>query len=434
MSVSELSAAETPVPETNWAGNHTFQAPQIAHPATVEDVQTLVRQSEKVKALGARHSFNDIADSTQTIIALDRLPETLAIDEAGQRAQVSSQFTYARLCSQLHTAEYAIHNMASLPHISLAGAIATATHGSGDTNGNLATAVGGLDMITADGARVQFVRPAEGRAQDDEFSGAVVSLGALGVVVGITLDVRPTFQVQQAVYERLPFAHLLENFDGVMGGAYSVSLFTDWQTDRVNQVWLKQLAGEDVSPFAPDFHGAQLSAVTLHPSGRTPADSCTEQMGVPGPWHERLPHFRPEHTPSVGHELQSEYFVPRAQAVDALRTVAELGSVLAGTLIISEVRTIAEDALWLSPAYGQDCVGIHFTWRNDWPAVQAVLPTVEEALLPFAPRPHWGKIFTYSAAHLQAVYPRLADFRALMQKYDPQGKFRNRYLEQSLLG
>lgn len=427
--------------ETNWAGNYVFSAAKIHTPPHIEALQSLVIESRRVKAIGARHSFNAIADSEETMIGLNALPEecVLHTDDAGKvtAVTVSAGMTYARLGELLHAAGYAVHNMASLPHITVAGAIATATHGSGDRNGNLATAVLGLEMVGADGELRRWTRETDG----EDFSGAVVNLGGLGIVVRVTLAVRPTFRARQWVFEGLALEQLAGNFDALMGCGYSVSLFTDWQTRRINQVWVKAVLETDgVGEGEPDEladslnrllagSGAVAATTPLHPSGRSPADSCTPQMGIAGPWHERLPHFRPEFAPSMGNELQTEYFVPRSRAMEALETVAGLGQELRAGLLVSEVRTIAADELWLSPAYGQDCVGIHFTWRNDWALVSALLPTLESALAPYGARPHWGKLFLLEGEPLRSLYPRMGDFAGLLARVDPVGKFRNAYLE-----
>jgi xylitol oxidase len=321
--------------------------------------------------------------------------------------------------------------MASLPHISVAGAIATATHGSGDANGNLATAVEALKLVAADGDVMTLSREQHG----EQFDGAVVGLGGLGVVTEVTLAVQPAFSVQQEVYEDLPVEQLEDHFDDIVASAYSVSLFHDWRSEAVSETWLKRrLPDRAALPVAPDFFGAKLAPTDRHPVVRLSADPCTAQMGIPGPWHERLPHFRVDHVPASGDELQSEYFVPRHHALAAMRAVERLGERMAPLLWISEVRTIAADALWLSPCYGQACVGLHFSWRRDWPAVQRLLPLIEEALAPFEPRPHWGKLFTLPASQVQSRYPRLPDFRALLGKFDPGGKFRNAFLDACIFG
>lgn len=412
-------------PGWNWAGNLRYRATRLHCPETLDELRAIVAQSRRVHALGSRHSFNDVADCEADLVSLERMPHTLTIDRERRTATVGAGITYAQLCPQLHRAGFALHNLASLPHISVAGAIATATHGSGDGNGNLATAASAIEVVTAEGDLLTLSRERDG----ERFDGAVVALGALGVVVRVTLDLLPAFEMRQQVYRGLPMAQLKAHFDAIMSSAYSVSLFTDWQTDFVNQVWLKQRIGDPAPDTAGEFFGATPATRPQHPIETLPAEPCTTQMGVAGPWHERLTHFRPDHVPSAGDELQSEYFVPRRFAVEAMRAVAALREHLAPVLLISEVRSIAADELWLSPCYGQACVGLHFTWKKDWPAVQRVLPLIEAALAPFEPRPHWGKLFTLPPAKVQARYPRLADFRALARDLDPQGKFRNAFLD-----
>ncbi len=410
----------------NWAGNLTYSAARLHRPTTVEQIQDIIRNSRKAKALGTRHSFNTIADTADDLISLEHLNRVVALDLEQRTVTVEAGMKYGELGAYLHDAGYAVHNMASLPHISVAGACATATHGSGDTNGNLATAVAALELVTGKGDVVTLSRERDGGT----FPGAVVGLGALGVVTKVTLDIVPSFTMRQEVYETLARAELTAHFEEIMSSAYSVSLLNDWQHDRVNLVWLKRLV-TDTAPtqVAPDLFGAKLAPVDRHPIAELSAENCTPQMGVPGPWHERLPHFRMGFTPSAGEELQTEYFVPRSQAVAALNAVTELHADIAPLLQISEIRTVAADNLWLSPCYRQPCVAIHFTWWKDWAAVKEFLPRLEESLAPFDARPHWGKLFTMPPARLQALYPRLSDFRQLAQSYDPDGKFRNAFLD-----
>jgi xylitol oxidase len=415
----------------NWAGNHRFGAARVHYPETVAQVQELVARCAKLKVLGSRHSFNAIADCTEDLISLERFEHVVAIDHERRTATVDAGIKYGQLGLQLHAQGYALHNLASLPHISVAGACATATHGSGDANGNLATAVAAMELVTADGEVVVLSREHDG----DRFQGAVVGLGGLGVVTALTLDIVPTFAVQQEVYEKLPLAQLEDHFDDIVSSAYSVSLFTDWQADRVNQVWLKRrLTDEAALAVAPKFFEATLASSERHPIASLPAEPCTAQMGIPGAWHERLPHFRIDHMPSSGEELQAEYFVPRQHAVAAVRAVDRLRAQIAPLLQISEIRTIAADTLWMSPCYQQACVAIHFTWKKDWPAVSKVLPMIEEQLAPFNARPHWGKLFTMPPAQLRSLYERLPGFQQLLRSYDPQGKFRNAFLDTYIFG
>ena len=330
------------------------------------------------------------------------------------------------LCAYLHRHGFALRNLASLPHITVAGAVATATHGSGEGNANLSSAVMAMEMVTAEGEVVTISR----ERNADLFDGMVVSLGALGVVTTLTLDIVPAFEVQQYVYENLPLATLLDHFDAIEASAYSVSLFTDWHSGHIGQIWLKRRvdAGVPITP-EPTLFGATLATRPLHPIVSLSAEPCTEQMGAPGPWHTRLTHFRLEFTPSAGEELQSEYFVPRIHALDAFRALDSICDQIAPVLQISEIRTVAADALWLSPCYWQAAVALHFTWQKDWDGVRKVLPLIEDALVPFGVRPHWGKLFTLQPARLQSLYPRLTAFRRLLNDYDPQAKFRNAFIE-----
>ncbi len=418
-------------PEHNWAGNIIYGTTAIHRPNTVAQLQEIVARSSKLRVLGSRHSFNTIADCTDDLISLEHFDNTVSIDHVRHTATVNGGITYGQLALQLHRAGYALHNMASLPHISVAGAIATATHGSGDGNGNLATAVAALEIVKANGDVVVLSR----ESNEEQFLGAVVGLGGLGVVTKVTLNIQPAFAMQQEVYEYLPVAQLEAHFDEIASSAYSVSLFTDWQTDTVNEVWLKRrLPGDEGIAVAPAFFGATVAHKDVHPVLRLSAEPCTPQMGMPGPWHERLPHFKIDHIPASGDEVQTEYFVPRQHAVAAMRALAGLRDRMATLLWTSEVRTIAADALWMSPCYGQAGVGLHFSWHRDLPAVQKLLPLIEVALAPFEARPHWGKLFAMSPAHVQSLYRKLPDFRDLLRAFDPLGKFRNAFLDAYVFG
>jgi alditol oxidase len=407
---------------TNWAGNIAFTAERVHRPATVAELRELVASSAEVRALGTGHCFNRIADTPGDLISVAGLPRVIDIDPATATATVSAGLRYAEVAEHLHRAGFALPNLASLPHISIAGACATGTHGSGDGNGGLATAVSALRMVGADGEFIELSR------QDDPevFPGAVVALGALGVVTELTLELVPGFEVAQYVYEGLALDRLAETFDAVFGAAYSVSVFTKWVGD--GSVWLK-LHAESEQPPAPEWLGARLADGQRHPISGMPADFCTQQGGVPGPWHERLPHFRPDFTPSAGEELQSEFLLPRAAAPQAVAALRGLAERIAPVLQISEVRTVAPDDLWLSPAYGRDTVAFHFTWIKDTEAVTPVLAAVEQRLGPLGARPHWGKLFTAPPRQVADLYEHSADFQRLMLAHDPAGKFRNAFVE-----
>ena len=415
----------------NWAGNYEYRAARLHEPESIEQVQDVVRSVAKLRVLGSRHSFNDIADTTGDLLSLTRLPRVFELDREAATVTVDGGVRYGELCGPLDAAGFALHNLASLPHISVAGACATSTHGSGDRNGSLATAVSGLELVTADGEIRRLSRARDGGV----FEGAVVALGGLGVVTTLTLDLQPAFRMRQDVYENLPLAQVVDHFDEITSSADSVSLFTKWRERTVDQVWLKRRV-TDGDTFEPpgDFFGATRATVPKHPIPGMSPDACTQQLGVAGPWHDRLPHFRMDHTPSAGDELQSEYQVPRGRAVDALLAVDALRDRISPLLQASEVRTIAADDLWMSPSFGRESVAIHFTWQPDWDAVREVLPQIEEALAPFEPRPHWGKVFLADAATLAPRYERLPDFARLARRLDPRGAFRNDWLAAHVLG
>ncbi|MEU4393707.1 D-arabinono-1,4-lactone oxidase [Kribbella sp. NPDC023855] len=404
---------------TNWAGNITFSA-EPHTPESVPELQELVRSSEHVRVLGSGHSFNRIADTTGTLVSVANLPRVVTVGE--ETVTVSAGLRYGEVTAALQAEGRALHNLGSLPHISVAGACSTGTHGSGDANGTLASAVSGITFVNADGELVTLTR------DDPDFAGSVVSLGALGVTVSLELDTRPSFQISQVVYDGLPVDRLGSDFEEVFASAYSVSAFTDWVDPDV-MIWRKLRAG---TPYEPSWLGARVADGARHPIKSMPADFATQQGGVPGPWNERLPHFRLEFTPSNGEELQSEYFVPRAVAAQAFEELKALGDRMAPVIQISEVRTIAADDLWLSPSQGRDTVALHFTWIRDEEAVRPVVEAIEEVLLPLGARPHWGKVFTVDAATLRECYPKVPEFIALAAKYDPAGKFRNDYLDTCL--
>ena len=413
-------------PEQNWAECYTYKAAHIQSPRTIDEVQQIVRTSAKVKALGTRHSFNDIPDTPGDLISLRHLNQAISLDHDKQTVTIEAGMRYGELGRYLETEKFALPNLASLPHISVVVACATATHGSGDRNGNLATAVSAIEYIVADGSSVRFSRS----DHPDVFDGVVVSLGALGIAKSITLDLVPSFAVRQDVYEGIPFETAITHFDEIMSGAYSTSMFTDWASPKINQTWRKRLTStDDITEADPTFFGGSLAKRDLNPIKNASPKNCTTQTGIPGRWNERLNHFRMEFTPSVGEELQSEYLVPRRDAVEAILAVQTIADQIAPHVHLTEIRSIAADRMWLSTAYERDSIAIHFTWKKEWEAVHALMPQIEVLLAPYSPRPHWGKLFTVPAAHLHPRYPQLRAFRRLASSVDPDGKFRNDFLD-----
>ena len=375
----------------NWAGNFEFSTGNVFYPKSVEEIQGLVRKLPKLRALGTRHCFNRIADSKDNLISTRELNKVVSLDENARTVTVEGGIKYGELAPWLHEKGFALSNLASLPHISVAGSITTATHGSGVKNANLSAAVSALEIVTVNGEVIHLSKNNDG----EKFLGSVVGLGALGIITKVTLDIEPTFAVRQNVYLKMPLSELKDHFEKIVAAGYSVSLFTDWQEESINEVWIKYRAddGSDYNTM-PEFFGAKAATKNMHPIAELSAENCTEQMGVPGPWHERLPHFKMGFTPSSGKELQAEYFIPSHNAVDAILAIQRLGKQIGPHLFISEIRTIAADNLWMSPCRKVQSVSIHFTWKQEWDAVIKLLPVIEKELTPFNVRPHWGKLFT----------------------------------------
>ncbi|MGH3155978.1 MAG: FAD-binding protein, partial [Streptosporangiaceae bacterium] len=323
---------------TNWAGNVSLRASSFHRPASVPGLQRLVAGADRVRVLGTGHSFNEIADTPGHLVSVAGLPPLAEVDTAGGTVTVSAGMRYGELAVALNRLGRALPNLGSLPHISVAGSCATGTHGSGNANGCLATSVSAVQMVTAGGDLVTMSR----RADPGRFPGAVVALGALGALTQLTLDTVPSFDVRQYVYEDLPVEQVTSHFGEIFASAYSVSLFTDWRAPRFTQAWLKRRADAPGAGVAePQWMGGRLADGPRNPVPGAPARNATQQLGVPGPWYERLPHFRLEFTPSAGDELQSEYLLPRGQAAAALDALGPLAAELAAVLQIAEIRSVA---------------------------------------------------------------------------------------------
>jgi len=414
----------------NWAGNLEYSTSKIDYPKSLEEVQQLVKKYSKLKVLGTRHCFNTIADSKYNFISLREMKKIVSLDANAKTVTVEGGIKYGELCPWLNDKGFALHNLASLPHISVAGAITTATHGSGVRNKNLCGPVEALEIVTADGDVINF-----SKKDGEKFYAAVVGLGAIGVITKVTLNIQSAFMMRQWVYTKMPLQQMKEHFDEIVSSGYSVSLFTDWQNESINEVWIKSLVDDASNAEAKkDFFGAAPATKNVHPIIELPAENCTEQMGVPGTWYERLPHFKMGFTPSSGKELQAEYFVPHEHAVEAIQAIQKMGKEIGPHLFISEIRTIDADDFWMSPCYKQPSVTIHFTWKQEWNAVSKLLPAIEKELAPFNAKPHWGKLFTMSPSTLASRYQKMNDFKKVVAEFDSKGKFRNEFLEKNIYG
>ncbi len=405
----------TDFPRTNWSKSFRYQFRNCIRPTSIDALCDAVRSATKIKVLGSGHSFNAIADGDVAVV-LNAMPFAPEIGDDGKKVSIAGHATYGDLARFLHLHGLAVHNLASLPHISIAGAIATATHGSGNLNGNLATAVCGLEFVGGDGRIIRVERT------DPDFDGMLVHLGALGVVTRVTLDVQPAFQVRQNVYEGLSWSTLLDNLDEIFAAGYSVSVFTGWG-DEAGQIWVKATTDEGTH----SIRGATPAAVKRHPIIGLDPVNATDQLGEPGLWSDRLPHFRIGFMPSSGEEIQSEFHVPRRHAVAALEALVAVRHSFSHLIQAGEFRTVGADRLWMSPQYQRDTLSIHFTWRRDAAAVDQAVSQIEAALAPYEALPHWGKVF--SARDLSEHYPMASAFKKVRERMDPERKFWNEWLD-----
>jgi xylitol oxidase len=404
--------------ESNWADNHSFVAERLHRPASVDDVRRIVADARRAHAIGARHSFNAVADSPGDLIDLQGIDPAIVIDVERRTVTAGAGTNYGELAAHLHAMGWALLNTPSLPHVTIGGATATGTHGSGHAHGTLSADVAALEMVTATGDLVTI------RRGDAVFPGVVVNLGALGVVTRITLDIQPTFDMRQDAFEGLSWDTVTSDLDAVMSAGYSVSLITSWASPTVDRLWIKT-ALADGTPT--DVSAARLGA---YPAA-TPVPQDVPGLnpfGVPGPWNERLFHFGRDVEPGLIGHLQSEYMVPRDRAAEAIAMLHALGERIDRYLLVSEIRGMTEDALWLSPAYDRPTIAFHFSWQRQIDEVSRVTAELETMLQPLGGRPHWGKIIHASAEQLAPLYPRMWEFADLARSFDPTGKFSNEFL------
>ncbi len=408
----------------NWAGNIGYSSADLRTPATVAELQELVSTSPKVRATGTRHSFSRVVDTSGVLVSTAGLGHAVEIDEVRGLAWVPAAATYAHVASVLEDAGWALHNMGSLPHISVAGACATGTHGSGVGNGCLASRVVEVEAVAGSGELVT------GRAGDPDFGGLVLSLGSWGVTTRLAVRVEPSYSVSQEVVLDMPMASVARDIQGILAAAYSVSLFLSFRDPAVvDSAWLKQRSADGVA--LDSLWGGRRAAIQVHPIIGFDPNAATDQLGSSGPWYERLPHFKPWFTPSAGDELQSEFFVPRDAASAVLLALSGRSGEFAAALQTMEIRTVASDEMWLSPFQGRETLAVHATWTSDFRLVRPALERLEDTLRPFEPRPHWGKVFlNFDKDWVASTYPGVSKYRELAERLDPDRRFVNDFVEE----
>lgn len=422
--------------QTNWAGNYRYGAAEFAEPRSTDELRELLARptAQQVRVAATGHTFNDLPDTAGTLVSLRSLPRVCEVDSAAATVRIDGGASYGEIAPAIQAAGFALPNFASLPHISVAGAIATGTHGSGVGNKMLADAVVGFEMLTADGELREV------RRDDPDFAALATHLGGFGVITALTLALVPTFDVATTVYLGLPWERVTGEFAQVAAGGYSVSVLPQWTQDGSppeSMAFVKRRfpSGADgvggVGHTDPDYFGGRPADRMMHLTPGVDPSACTPQLGEIGPWHQRLAHFRLEATPSSGDELQTEYLLPIDNAAAALEVLRAVGGRLPALATTTEVRTVAADDFWLSPAYQTDSVALHFTWKPDLPGVQGLLPELEAGLAPLGARPHWGKLFATTADRLAGLYPRFADASEALRRWDPAGRFSNDFLRRT---
>ncbi|MBO9050431.1 D-arabinono-1,4-lactone oxidase [Curtobacterium flaccumfaciens] len=404
--------------ELNWSGTVTYTAERVVRPSSIDEAAQVVADADRVHGLGTRHSFNDVADTPGTLLDLTGIPTDLVVDAEHRTVTLGAGTRYGDVAADIDRAGFALHNTGSLPHISVGGAVATGTHGSGTTLGSLATAVRAFEVLGPDGSGRTIDRT------DPAFDGAVLHLGLLGIVTRVTLDVEPSYRMRQDVYGAVPWDTFTANVAEVHATAYSVCAYTVFG-DAITEVLVKSRVPEG----AEDVPVPETLAGARRLPGTPGDDHRTARDGSVGPWWDRLPHFPIGSVPSHGSEVQSEHFVPLRHAAAALDALRGLADRIQPHLHVCELRTMAADDLWLSPTQGEDVLCIAFTWKKHPTEVAALLPDLEARLAAFDGRPHWGKMSSLDQAAVAGLYPRLADFRDLVARADPERTFASAFGE-----
>ncbi|CAE8614106.1 unnamed protein product [Polarella glacialis] len=379
---------------------------------------------------------------------------------ATKTIRVGGGATFTQLVQKLSGSGLALQNVPALPQFTVAGAVATGTHGSSGVDpvtgkaklGSQASQVISIEMVVADGSIMEFSRKQHGGV-DGEFEGTVVSMGCLGVVVSLTLELVPDFIVRQRVYVQWPhpapswsYRAIIDNFEELLTSCDSFSAFVDWPTQQAGMLVLRDFVEPRSAPLEAmllpqEWHGGHLITEPLPPLLSAVDNAKPFRTTSQGPWHDVLFWYMEDleaFGPQAPEELQFEWFVPLAAARPALEVVAETARGWAGLALYCELRAVRRDDLWLSPSTvdGCDSLAIAFGFDKHQEArAIAAAGSLEKQLGQFHARPHWGKLTSLSPIALRDLYgPALVKFKALCKKYDPPGKFRNRWANRFIFG
>uniref|UniRef100_A0A915D0Y3 FAD-binding PCMH-type domain-containing protein n=1 Tax=Ditylenchus dipsaci TaxID=166011 RepID=A0A915D0Y3_9BILA len=420
-------------PLLNWGGNFNFSTQDIKYPTTTAGVQQLVKECKgKIRPVGTRHSFSEIANTNDTLICLVHMNLILSVDPSVPSVTVQAGITYTDLIPFLQSIGLAIPMMASLGEISIAGAINTAVHGSGAGIGNLATQVLGLQMVLADGSVVQYSKG----QNDTELAAATVGLGALGIVTQVTLQAQPTYNLAINVFENMDMSVLDTQLYNITHSGYAINMWSTFGTPGVlDQVWITtKVDSNGVNAYGnvSQLYGAPAATAQSSPIAALPPTYVVPQMGIVGPYYERLTDYDLGLSGQEGQQTQSEYYVDFDDFVPALKALQTLSAEINAVVYVALFRITEKDELWMSPQYKKTTMAIHFSWQPKLDQVMALLPKIEAALAPFNPIPHWGKLYTLKPEQYLPLLPKYPEWREQVELHDPTHKFRNKWLEENI--
>ena len=424
---------------TNWAGIQTCSPAAVEHPANDAELARLVKTASSaghpVKVVGAGHSFTDIACTNGYQVHLDRYNRVILADRETQRVRVQAGITLQKLNLELDQHGLALPNLGDIAYQSVAGAISTATHGTGIRLGGLATQVAGLELITADGSVISCSADEE----PEVFNAARVGLGALGILSTVTLQAVPAFNLR-VVNQPMPLDALLENIDEHVESNDHFEFFwvphTRWALTKRNNRTDQPLAPRPRwQELRDDYLMENVAFGAVCRMGRR-FPSLIPRLATALPGSGRVEYVDKSYkvfaSPRWVHFSEMEYSIPREAAVDVIRRIRSF--VETSGLHISfpvEVRFTAPDDIYLSTANGSERCYIAVHVYQGMPYEQ-YFRGVERIMDSVGGRPHWGKLHFQTAETLAPRYPDWDKFQAVRRRLDPEGRFANAYTDRVL--